>query len=89
MSRNVGYVVLFLCVSLLLLSGCGDSRKVKLAKSYYDQGVMDGEAGKLDKALADFDHAIKLRSDFADAYSARGSVYEQRGEIDKIGRAHV
>ena len=49
------------------------------ARVHYDAGVDLQEQGKLDKALAEFDEAIRLVPTYTDAYMNRGGVYRQMG----------
>ena len=37
----------------------------------------------LDRAIDDFNRAIQLKSDYADAYYNRGVAYEVKGEVDR------
>ncbi len=41
------------------------------------------KAGKFDQALADFDRAIAMDSEYAKAYYNRGSTYDKMGRLDK------
>ena len=36
-----------------------------------------------DKAIADYNEAIRLKPDFAEAYNARGNAYDEKGDHDK------
>jgi tetratricopeptide (TPR) repeat protein len=46
--------------------------------NYYNGGI-----NGIDKAIADYDQAIKINPDFADAYINRGAAYADKGEYDR------
>jgi tetratricopeptide (TPR) repeat protein len=46
------------------------------------RGIAYGMKGSTDRAIADFDKAIQLQPDFADAYFNRGLAYYYKGEYD-------
>ena len=54
--------------------------------SYNNRGISYKEKGELDRALKDFDKAIELNPDFAEAYNNRGNVYRNMGDCDKYQR---
>jgi len=60
------------------LEHCGPVPTMLLALGNYY-----GSLGDRDKAFAYLDSAIKRQSDFAAAYTARGTVYERNGQLDK------
>ena len=39
--------------------------------------------GEVDRAITDFDKAIQLKSDYADAYYNRSIAYDVKGEVDR------
>jgi tetratricopeptide (TPR) repeat protein len=47
------------------------------APSYCDKARAEAEIGKKDEALKNFEQAIKLKSDYADAYYYRGLLYHK------------
>ena len=47
------------------------------------------ELGKLKEAIADYDEAIRLNSQFANAYNNRGYVYDKLGEAAKSRRDYA
>jgi lipoprotein NlpI len=40
-------------------------------------------AGQRDRAIHDFDTAIRLRSDYPDAFNSRGTAYADGGQLDR------
>jgi hypothetical protein len=46
-------------------------------------GAIYGRRGQLDEAAEQFQHAIYLRPDYAEAHANLASVYGRRGELDK------
>jgi tetratricopeptide (TPR) repeat protein len=54
----------------------------KEADYYSDRALTYGREGKLDRAIADFNEAIRLRPD-ADTYYNRGFAYYSKGELDR------
>lgn len=63
----------FIVLTLLVfsLSCTTDSEK---AQQYFDKGVEKTALGEYSEAIRHFDRAIKLKPDFAKAYTFRGSV---------------
>lgn len=50
---------------------------------YNNRGIAYSEKGEHDLAIKDFDKAIELKSDYAEAYNNRGNVYDEKGDFDK------
>ncbi len=50
---------------------------------YNNLGITHSEKGELDLAIKDFDKAIELNPDYAEAYNNRGNVYDEKGDFDK------
>jgi len=86
MNMNAGHVTLLIVFPLWMLCGCGETNS---AKTLYNQGRAATAAGKLDEALANFELAIKLKPDLAEAYLGRGMTYVQLSgsiEMDQSDR---
>ena len=47
------------------------------------RGLAYADKGDYDHAIANFDQAIQLRPDLAEAYYYRGKAYTQKGEKEK------
>ena len=54
-----------------------------LAKAYYNRGIAYEKKGEYDRAIADYDTAIKLNPKNATAYNNRGIAYSKKGEYDR------
>lgn len=50
------------------------------ASAFYNRGMAYRNQGKLDRAISDYDDALKLKPAFADALNERGVAYRQRGD---------
>ncbi len=50
-------------------------------QAYNMRGSVFGQAGRYDKALADFDKAIGIDANYAQAYANRGLVYREDRQI--------
>jgi tetratricopeptide (TPR) repeat protein len=59
----------------------GDRPNISLAYSNRGNAYMD--AGDLDKAVLDYNEAVRLDPSYVDALNNRGNVYNTRGEYDK------
>jgi tetratricopeptide (TPR) repeat protein len=71
------------------IAGCtalinsGRGTRQNLAIAHYIRGTTYGMKGDLDRAIADFNEAIKLNPKVAAAYVNRGKAYGDKGEIDR------
>ena len=48
------------------------------------EGVTYSDKGKQDRAIEDYNRAIELKPDFADAYNNRGIAYSKKGELEGL-----
>jgi tetratricopeptide (TPR) repeat protein len=55
----------------------------KLAEAFNNRGVGYRLKGDYDRAIADYNQAIKLNAKFAIAYNNRGVAYDKNGEYDR------
>jgi tetratricopeptide (TPR) repeat protein len=73
----------------LSISGCtamiqsGHETQQDLAKDFSNRGTAYGRKGQLDRAIEDFDQAIRLNPNDAVAFSNRGAAYARRGQPDR------
>ena len=58
----------------------------KIVEDYIKRGNAYGYIGEHDKAIADYDEAIKLKPEYAKAYCRRGNAYCKKREYDKAIR---
>lgn len=50
---------------------------------HFNRGVSHLRSKEADRAIADFDEAIRLRTDFAEAYAYRGATYLNKNQAQK------
>ena len=53
-----------------------------MPKPTNNRGITFGRKGEFDCAITDFDKAIQLKPDFAEAYNNRGLAYHLKGETE-------
>ena len=71
-------------VGVVFLLACSTvPAKAQDADNYFDRGNAWYDQGEYDKAIADFDQAIRLKPNFADVYVRRGNAWFHKGEYDK------
>lgn len=56
---------------------------VVLTRAASNRGLAFMGKGDVDKAIADYDQAIRLNPDYAKAYYGRSITYEDKGDLDK------
>lgn len=54
-----------------------------ISVAYYSRGIAYGEKNEYDTAIEDYNKAIQLNPNFAEAYNNRGYAYHKKGEIDR------
>ncbi len=63
--------------------GSGQVRGGDLAISYNNRAIEYRQLNEYDKAIADYNQAIRIDANFTGAYTGRGLAYEGKGEIAK------
>ena len=53
------------------------------AAAYYSRGLAHAELGRYEKAIAEYDEAIRLRPDYVEAYNSRGTAHAELGRHEK------
>jgi tetratricopeptide (TPR) repeat protein len=74
-------LLLLLVILALGLAACGGPEDEARAK--YNAGVEKFRSGNVDGAFADFEEAIRINANMAEAYMNRGSIHAARQEYDK------
>lgn len=54
-----------------------------LAVAFTNRGLAFKKKGHVDKAIADFSEAIRLKSDFVFAFNNRGNAFYHKGQLDR------
>src|SRR5262249_2395559 len=62
---------------------CGRERPSYLSGDYDNRGVAYRRKGDFDRAIADYDQAIRLNPKYALAYNNRGTAYRYKGDYDR------
>ena len=72
----------------LRINGCtaliesGSLTRSDLAVSYNNRGAAYQEKRDLDRAIADYDEAIRLHPTYAPAFNNRGNAHQAKGDLD-------
>jgi tetratricopeptide (TPR) repeat protein len=53
------------------------------AAVYLQRGIAHQSLGEIEAALADFDEAVDVNPNWAEAYSARGEIYRDKGDLKR------
>jgi tetratricopeptide (TPR) repeat protein len=61
----------------------GTASVIEPVEAYYFRGNAYANKGDYDRAIADYDQAIRFKPGYATAYYNRGIVYAQKGDIDR------
>jgi len=72
--------------AIRLLTRALDSGRIAqgdLGAAHFDRGLAWANRGEYDKAIADYDDAIRFNPHLADAYHSRGVAWVKKGEYDK------
>jgi tetratricopeptide (TPR) repeat protein len=73
----------------LMISGCtaviqsGDETPPNLAIALNKRGNAYLDKGQYDRAIQDFDQAIRLNPNYAGAFNNRGHAYDEKGQPDR------
>lgn len=67
----------------LILEFIRDGYHASLARIFNNRGVAFALLGDIDRAVLDFDQAIRLKPDYAEAFGHRGFAYQLKGNVDQ------
>ena len=76
---------LALAALTLVLSGCGGESE---AEKHFFAGYELAEQGRFEEAIGEYDEAIRLDPQDADAYNNRGVSYENLGQFQRAIQDH-
>ena len=79
-AKASGDVAMAACTQAI---GSGQYKGHNLAVAYYNRGIEWGAKGNTDRAIADFDEAIRLDPKYAKAYNNRGIAWYAKGYNDR------
>ena len=77
---NKKHVILLIAFIGIAAAAFAQSRE---AKEYFDQGRLAFNAKDYDQAIKEFNVAIRLDSNYADAYNGRGAAYSNKRDYDR------
>ena len=60
----------------------GQETAENAAVAYYDRGTAYDDKNQLDRAIADYSQAIRIKPDYANAFRNRGRAYGRTGHYD-------
>jgi tetratricopeptide (TPR) repeat protein len=86
---RVGYIKVYrawLGLACFLLAGIGilwNKPKAQRAAQHNESGVVYCKKKQYGKAIREFDKALKIRQDYAEAYSNRGTTHYRKDKYDK------
>ena len=80
----------------LSISGCtaiiqsGNETQQNLAVAFFNRGnaYLEGK-GQPDRAIQDFDQAIRLNPNYAEAFKGRGFAYSNKGQPDRARASYA
>ena len=59
----------------------------KNATAHYNLGTLMAVRGQMDRAIAEFETAVRLMPDYADAYYALGLAFKREGKVQSAEEA--
>src|SRR4030042_768531 len=68
---------------IIIFTGCAGVHKPSLdAHYYFEQGIEYYKTGQYDNALSDYNKALEINPNYAEAYYNRGTTYGKKGQYD-------
>jgi tetratricopeptide (TPR) repeat protein len=78
--EQTGDVAIAACTRLIT---SGDFSGNSLAVIYYNRGLTWYDKSEFDRAIQDYDRAVQLEQNFAQAIFSRGNAYDAEGQYDR------